>query len=304
MKNLVTAVILSWNGKEDSLRCLHSLRAVSPSPRIILVDNGSTDHTSRAIRESYPAVEIIRSEENLGFPAGNNLGIKAALRGGARYICLLNNDTVVDPLFLRELLAAARAHPEAGVLGSRVYYFSRPDVVWSQGISVQPLTGRVYTTYYNRPESEVPETIRPVKALSAAALLFRREVAEKIGLMDEKYFLCYEDADFCLRARRAGFRIYTVPSSRVRHRISASMGGEGSATIIYYSTRNHLYMINKCLPLPRVLRPARNLLIMLYNLLFVVVTSRTPVSSGLPTWWRGVRDYFAGRMGKAAWHPR
>jgi GT2 family glycosyltransferase len=303
MKNSVTVVILSWNGKEDTLRCLDSLRAVSPAPRIILVDNGSTDQTSSAVREIYPEVEIIRSEENLGFPAGNNLGIEAALRGGASYICLLNNDTAVDPLFLRELLAAAREHPDAGVLGSRIYYYSRPRVVWSQGISVRALTGRVYTTFYNRPESEVPENIRPARAVSAAALLFRSEVAEKIGLLDENYFLCYEDADYCLRARRAGFRVYTVPASRVRHRISSSMGGEGSATIIYYSTRNHLFMMNKCLPLPALLRPARNLLIMLYNLLFVVVTSRTPVRSGIPTWWRGVRDYFAGRMGKVSFHP-
>jgi hypothetical protein len=299
MKTSIFVVILSWNGRSDSLSCLASLAKVSSPPfRIILVDNGSSDGTAAAVREKYPAVEVIATGENLGFPGGNNVGIRRALAGRADYICLLNNDTEVDPAFLGEFLAAANRFPHGGIFGARVCYLERPKIVWSQGIAVNRLTGRVLTRHFNAPEDAVPAETTEARAVSAACMFVRREVFEKAGLMDERYFLCYEDVDLCLRAAAAGFTIHAVPAARVRHRVSASMGGEGSATIIYYSTRNQLLLARERLPLPLPLRAPRSLLIALYNLLFALVTTRTPARLGLPTWWRGVRNYLSGRFGR------
>ena len=300
MKPSIYVVILSWNGREDSLACLESLGKIADPPfRIILVDNGSVDGTAEAVRAGYPSVEVVATGKNLGFPGGNNVGIRRALKDGADYVCLLNNDTVVDPSFLAEFLAAAGRFPEGGIFGARVYYLEQPSVVWSQGIAINALTGRVRTSFFNSPGKDVPDGAVEVKAVSAACMFVRREVFEKAGLMDERYFLCYEDIDLCLRARTAGFQIYSVPAARVWHRVSASMGGEGSATIIYYSTRNHLLMAQERLPLCCPFRGVRTILISLYNLLFTLVTTRTPARLGLPTWFRGVRDYWGGRFGKS-----
>lgn len=300
MKPSIFIVILSWNGRSDSLSCLASLTKVSSPPfRIILVDNGSTDGTGEAVREKYPAVEVIATGENLGFPGGNNVGIRRALEAGAEYVCLLNNDTAVDPAFLGEFLAAAERFPRGGIFGARVCYLERPSVVWSQGIAVHRLAGRVLTLHFNAPEDAVPAEPTAVRAVSAACMFVRRGVFEQAGLMDERYFLCYEDIDLCLRAAAAGFTVHAVPAARVLHRVSASMGGEGSATIIYYSTRNQLLLARDRLPLPFPLRPIRSLLIAVYNLLFTLVTTRTPARLGFPTWWRGVRDYHRGRFGQA-----
>ena len=301
MQPSIYVVILSWNGREDSLSCLASLSRVAAPPfRTILVDNGSSDGTAAAVRERYPAVEVIATGKNLGFPGGNNVGIRRALEAGADFVCLLNNDTEVDPAFLGEFLAAADRHPEGGIFGARVCYLERPRVVWSQGIRVRRLSGRVLTRHFNLPEVRARSRETEEDAVSAACLFARREVFERAGLMDERYFLCYEDIDLCLRARAAGFKVYAVPAARVRHRVSASLGGEGSSTIIYYSTRNQLLLARERLPLPFPLASVRTVLIALYNLLFALVTTRTPSRLGLPTWRRGVRDYLRGRFGPSA----
>lgn len=222
----VAIIIVTWNGKEDCLTCLSSLRnLVPPRPSIILVDNGSTDDTVEVITERFPEVTIITSPSNLGFAGGNNLGIERALTEGADYVCLLNNDTAVDPHFLEELLRFAAADPRAGILGSRILYYDRPDMIWSYGIAVNRISGRIYTTYNNRKDSEISGVITQVDAVSGAAMLLKREMLQEVGLLDEDYYLYFEDVDLCLRARRMGYKIVTVSSSRVRHKVSGSMGG-------------------------------------------------------------------------------
>lgn len=288
-------MIVSWNGKGDLLGCLASLeRLEPPRPRVIVVDNGSTDGTGEAVRDRFPEVELLSLSENLGFAGGNNRGIERALDGGAEYVCLLNNDTEVDPGFLNELLRAAGKFPRAGILGSRILYRSRPETVWSQGISVGRLTGRVYAGRHNRPSRKVPDTPESVEGVSGAAMLLRAETLRETGLFDEDYFLCFEDLDLCLRARRRRWGIMTAPGSEVYHSVSGSMGGEYSPRVVYYSTRNHLLLLNRRLPLSPFLRGPRNLLIILYTLLFALFTAGfLPVS-----WFRGLRDYFRGRFGE------
>ncbi|HDL64575.1 MAG TPA: glycosyltransferase family 2 protein, partial [Proteobacteria bacterium] len=286
----VTIIIVTWNGKNDCLTCLESLqKLVSYQPSIIVVDNGSTDGTARAVTEHFSGVTIITAPINLGFAGGNNLGIKRALAEGADYICLLNNDTEVDPHFLEELLLVAREDPRAGILGSRILYHDRPDIIWSQGIAVNRISGRIYTTYNNRKDSEVSGIITEVNAVSGAAMLLKSEMLREVGLLDEDYYLCFEDVDLCLRAGRMGYKIVTVSSSRVRHKVSGSMGGEYSEMTVYYATRNHLLVGKKQLQGTLILRGIRSPLIMLYTLLFTVVTSGGPRGPKLRAWQHGIR---------------
>lgn len=295
MKVNAAIVIVSWNGKGDLLECLSSLqKLVPPRPWIIAVDNGSTDGTSEAVRERFPEVELLSLPENLGFAGGNNRGIETALAGGGEYLCLLNNDTAVAPDFLKALLQAAGEYPRAGVFGSRILYRSRPETVWSQGISVDRLTGRVRAAHHNRLDREVPDYPEEVDGVSGAAMLLRAETLKETGLFDEDYFLCFEDLDLCLRAREKGWEVRTAPASRVFHSVSGSMGGEYSPRVVYYSTRNHLLLFNRRLPLPPFLRGLRNLLNALYTLIFALFTAGFRPAP----WGRGLLDYFRGRFGK------
>ncbi len=250
--------------------------------------------TATAVRERFPEVDLLCLPENLGFAGGNNRGIERALTGGAEYVCLLNNDTAVDPGFLNELLQAAGEFPRAGILGSRVLYRSRPDTVWSQGISVRKRTGRVYATHYNRPVREVPGDPRCVDGVSGAAMLLRAATLKETGLFDEDYFLCFEDLDLCLKARARGWEVMTAPASLVYHSVSGSMGGEYSSRVVYYSTRNHFLLLNRRFPLSLLPRVLRNLLIALYTGLFALFTA-----GFRPTpWARGLRDYCGKRFGE------
>lgn len=288
-------VIVSWNGKDDLLKCLASLEKLSPPrPRIVLVDNGSSDGTAAAVRERFPGVELLILPENLGFAGGNNRGIEAALKGDIEYVCLLNNDTVVDPDFFNELLRAAREYPRAGIFGSRILYLSRPETVWSQGIRISPRTGRVLTTHHNRPAREIPGTPNNVDGVSGAAMLLRAETLRETGLFEEDFFLCFEDLDLCLRAREKGWGVMTVPASRVYHSVSGSMGGEYSPRVVYYSTRNHLLLLDRRLPLRPAAWRTRLLLATIYSLLFALFTAGfRPVP-----WARGLNDYLRGRFGE------
>ncbi len=111
---MVAAVVLSWNRREDTLACLRSLAAAEPAPRVIVVDNASTDGTSEAVRREFPTVELIENPSNLGFAAGNDVGIQRALAEGADHVLVLNNDTEVEPRFLAPLLDEAAHRPDAG----------------------------------------------------------------------------------------------------------------------------------------------------------------------------------------------
>ncbi len=295
----VAIVIVSWNGRNDLLECLASVSRLQPPPSsVIVVDNGSTDGTEEAVAKYYPRAAVLRLEKNLGFAGGNNRGIEKALAEGAEYICLLNNDTVVDPDFLLELLRTAGHRPRAGIFGSRILYYSHPETVWSQGIAVHRLTGRIYTPFHNRRADELRDENADDDAVSGAAMLLKAETLRAVGGFNEEYFLCFEDVNLCLRARRRGYQVVTVPASRVRHKVSGSMGGEYSPTVVYYSTRNHLLAINRECPVSVFWRGTRNFLIVLYTLLFAGLAAGPPRGPKLRAWRRGLADYFRGRFGE------
>ena len=247
----VAIVILTWNGREDTLDCLESLQVLEyPRVTTVVVDNASTDGTAEAVSERYPDVELVASPTNRGFSGGNNLGLRRAMDLGAEYVLLLNNDTLVDPPFLHELVREARRRPDAGALCPIVYYADPPDLIWYAGAEFDPRRGHNgrQTGYRERDRGQYAE-VREISRASGAAMLVPRPVLERVGLLDEEFFFHIEDVEWSLRIQEAGHRIYFVPRSRVCHKVSGVSVGENSPTIAYYAMRNTLEVCARFAPL-------------------------------------------------------
>jgi GT2 family glycosyltransferase len=232
---LVYVVILNWNLKEDTAECIASLLCSRyPSCDILVVDNASTDGSIDFLRSRFPQIWILGNKTNLGYAGGTNRGIQYAMDRGAAYILLLNNDTVVADDMIQTLVAAVEADPTIGVAGPAVLYYGSPDRLW----------------YLGHKESRwlpVPRPLRPnsstgpleVDYLSGCGMLVRRTLFRTVGLLDERYFMYYEDADFCRRARKVGYRIVAVPEARMWHKVSRSASKDPSG-IAYIRTRNRI----------------------------------------------------------------
>lgn len=241
---LIYIVILNWNGKEDTLACLSSLSKVLYTPfQTVVVDNGSTDGSIEAIRRTFPQVTLIENGKNLGFAGGNNVGIRWALAQGADAVFLLNNDTVVDP----HILQAFTSGSKAGVLGAKLYLHSEPDRFDHLGGRWNKK--RAAFDFVALREKDTGQLHPPLDYACGAALFVKREVFEAVGLLEEKFFLIWEEADFCMRAKRAGFSSLLSYNAKVWHKVSASfVGGKPHST--YFWWRGRLLWIERNCTLP------------------------------------------------------
>ena len=249
------AVVLSWNGREDTLRCLESLARVDdPRLAIVCVDNGSSDGSQKAVRERFPQVTLIENRANLGYSGGNNVGIGHALEHGARWVLLINNDATVAEDFIDGFAAVAAERPHAGILAGKVYFADRPTTIWFAGQRVRERLGYSGRPRgYGRPDGarfdRVVATGRAVGALMAVS----RKAIEAVGLLDEDLFAYVEDVDWALRVRGAGFEVLFAPRARAWHRVSASTGGEAASThTLYYGVRNTVAVLERRRPLGKV----------------------------------------------------
>ena len=230
----MAVVVLTWNGKSLTLDCLKSLAALEfDNYEVFVVDNASSDGTAEAIRDKFgDDVNIIVNGDNLGFSRGNNVGIEAALATGADSVLLLNNDTIVDSRVLDKMTQVLYSAPEIGIVGPKILYSSPPNQIWFAGGEVFLARGTARHIGIREIDHGQYETIRDVDYITGCALMAKREVFETIGLLDASYQAYYEDTDFCMRARRRGYRILYIPAGIVWHKISASTGGQLSATKI------------------------------------------------------------------------
>lgn len=242
---LVFVVILNWNGREDTLACLRSLRSSTWQPLpIVVVDNGSDDGSADAVRAEHPHVDVIEAGRNLGFAGGNNVGVEAALAGGADAVLVLNNDTEVAPDAIRRLVGALRDDALAGACSPVLPYALRPERLWFAGAPYDPDRARSgRSSAYETGAAALPERPVVIDRAAGAALLARASVWQELGGFSEELFFLHEDVDWSLRVRAAGWRILLVPAARVAHRVAASQGGlRHTPTTAYYGTRNDLEM--------------------------------------------------------------
>lgn len=282
----LVAVVLSWNGREDTLACLESLRGIET----VCVDNGSSDGSADAVAERFPDVELIRTEVNLGFAAGNNVGIRRALDRGADWVLLLNNDALAEDGLVGALERGAAARPDAGVLACKVL-FADSGKLWYAGASFDPFLGRSRHDGFG--STDEPGRLRDTVRATGTGMAVSRAAIERAGLLDEELFLYAEDLEWCLRIKAAGLAIVYVPEARVLHRVSAASGGAGSPTTSYYETRNMLSVVERYRPLPRGAKGLRRALVVAPRIL---QNARRPHSANAAL--RGWRDYRRGRMGR------
>lgn len=259
----ISIIVLNWNGKSDTLSCLHSLQSQQYSPhRIIVVDNGSTDGSVYEIKAHYPKLTIIETGKNLGYAEGNNVGIRCALEHNADYILLLNNDTTVAPDLLDQLVNAAQQNPDTGVFGATLFYMEKPDTVWFAGAHWN--TNTLKFDYPNQ-DQMLPNNISTATDYACgAALFFRAEVARSIGLLDTRFFLVFEESDWCLRAKRAGYGCKMVRNAHVWHKVGSSFDGEKSPLRKYFDFRNRLLWVEKNCPLKDLLHLFKNSFISIF----------------------------------------
>ncbi|MGD8413462.1 MAG: glycosyltransferase family 2 protein [Candidatus Latescibacterota bacterium] len=226
----VAVVVLNWNGKALTLDCIRSLLDIpTPNVETIVVDNASSDGSVEAVRGEFgDRVVLTVNDHNLGFAAGNNAGIRTALDRGADLVLLLNNDTVVDAGLIDSLLRPFEGAPEVGIAGPKIYYYTPPDQIWFAGGELFLARGLSRHIGIREADRGQFDQQRDVDYVTGCALMARREVFETVGFLDPTYVAYYEDADFCVRARNAGFRVVYVPEGKVWHKISASTGGQVS----------------------------------------------------------------------------
>jgi GT2 family glycosyltransferase len=246
------AIVLSWNGREDTLRCLESLSCVEHHDlQIVCVDNGSSDGSQQAVHERFPDVTLIEAGANLGYSGGNNLGIRHALEHGARWVALVNNDATVAADFVVGFQAAARERPRAGILAGKVYFADRPTKIWFAGQRVSELLGYAGRPRgYGREDGPRYERLGATDRAVGALMAISREAIEAAGLLDDELFAYVEDVDWALRVRDAGFEVVFAPRARAWHSVSASTGGEKASThTLYYGVRNTVTVLERRRPL-------------------------------------------------------
>lgn len=214
MKNFpkVFVIVLNYDGIGFLEKCLRSVLAMDfPNFQVILVDNGSQDGSLEMAKKKFPDIIFLQNTENLGFSKGNNVGIRYALGKNADYVLLLNNDTLVDKNLLSCLVENAQKNSKLGILSPLIFGADGKEV-WFSGGRIDWLRMR---TIHRR--DIFSQHLRKSKFITGCAMFVKRDVFERIGLLDEDFFLYWEDADFCFRARKAGFETAVVSCCKIRH---------------------------------------------------------------------------------------
>lgn len=235
----VSFITICYNGFKDTCELIESLqnKIHSVSYEIIVVDNASRKNEAIEIKERYPAVTTIRSDENRGFSGGNNLGIKAAK---GQYLFLINNDTYVESDGIAYLTERLESHPKIGAVSPKIRFAFPPQNIQFAGFTpLSPITLRNKGIGFGCPDDGTFDTPRSTPYLHGAAMIIKREVIEKAGMMPEIFFLYYEEIDWSTRMTRAGYELWYEPRCTVFHKESQSTG-QLSKLRTYYLTRNRL----------------------------------------------------------------
>ena len=243
----VGIVILNWNGLDVLQDCLRSISALRyPCVQVIVVDNGSTDGSTEMLGRDYPNVVRIANNVNLGFAAGNNQGIRLALERGDDYVLVLNNDTILDPDCLTQLVGRVQSDSQIGAISPKIYFAQPSDRLWFAGGTFNYWTGRNGHVGYKKSDNGAWDAAGEVEFISGCALLASRNAWRNIGGFDELLFVYSEDVDWSLRARKAGFKLFYEPRAVVWHRESFSiLRNRWQAKQMYYCTRNPMMVMWK-----------------------------------------------------------
>jgi GT2 family glycosyltransferase len=295
----VAVVVLSWNGRDDTLACLRSVRAsTGVSVALVVSDNGSADGTDSAVRAAHPDATVIQNGVNLGFAEGVNVGLRAALAQDPAYLLVLNNDARVQPDTIATLVAAATGDERVAAVSPAILFAEPPGLVWFAGADFDPRRGRSGRVRgYRRPATDaLPGESFETDRLTGAAMLVRAAALRDVGLFDGELFFLYEDVDWSLRARARGARLLVEPRARVTHRVASSQDGlERTPTTMYYGARNNVAVCRRHAPLRGAAAARRDAAILAVHLKGAVCAHRRGAAARAA--WQGWRDGRRGRLG-------
>lgn len=294
----ISIVVLNWNNSPDTLECLASVYdSKYPHFEVYLADNGSTDGSLEKIREAYPQATYVKNRANLGFAEGNNQAIVKAMAEGAEFIFLLNNDATIRNDLLDILVMAAKEHPQAAVFGPKIYFYDQPSTIWYGGGEWDPVQASFYHRDQWSDESEVEKRgIEPTSYICGCAFFIRSEAIRQVGLMEKKFFLNWEEIDWCWRIKKLGYRCLYVPQAKAWHKISKSfVGGKRGPMWSYFYWRNRLFWMERNLPKKEFLSLIFKTIIPQIKFLFLDAFG--PEKKEARASLRGVFDYFCRRFG-------
>jgi hypothetical protein len=299
----VGVVVLSYNGKKDTLQTLESLLDSNIQGfglEIVVVDNGSKDGSAEAIEDKgIPNVKVIRNAKNLGFAGGNNIGIRYCLKKGLDYIALINNDTIVDKNLIRNILREHESNEKYGAISPKIYFAKGFEfhkrykdnqlgrVVWYAGGDID--WNNVYGSNHGVDEVDKGQFDKTEETpfFTGCFVMFKSHALKETGLFDERYFAYLEDADLSQRMEKMRWKIIYSPKGHLWHKVAGS-SGIGSELNDYYITRNRMLF-------GMTYAPFRSKLALIRESLRLLFSGRS--------WQRvGIRDYYLGRFGKGSWH--
>lgn len=253
----IAIIVLNYNGDRDTILCLQSLRkCVTPpgfSTDIIVIDNNSRTDFFGENKKELQNSTLIRNEKNLGYAGGNNKGIQYALKENFYYILIINNDTEVDKNFLVHMVSVIESNKQIGIVVPKIYFaegfeyykerYKKEElgkIIWYAGGIMDWNNVIGHHRGVDEVDSGQYDQLVDTELATGNCMFVRREVFEKVGLFDEKYFLYYEDADFSMRVKFAGYKIAFQPEATLWHKNAVSAGGSGSKLQDYYISRNRM----------------------------------------------------------------
>lgn len=247
----VAIILVNWNGLEFTQACLASLRKVDYlNFKVILVDNGSENQEGLKIHQAFPEIHLIQNKKNLGFAGGNNTGIRFALEQGYSHFLLLNNDTEVRPDFLDEMMLKFLQNPNLGIVQPIIVFLHDHKIIWSAGGKFIPWLGRAVTLGDHEPIADYSNSNQELDWATGCCFLITREAILKSGLLNDTYFTYFEDVEWSLRVKKAGFGIGLAEKALVYHEAGASSKkkhaeGTLSPRVFYYHVRNQIFLLRQ-----------------------------------------------------------
>lgn len=240
---LVSVITINYNEIDATLDLLHSLSEIRYSNfEVIVVDNASEKDPSTEIKSQYPDTKLILSKKNLGFAGGNNLAIKEAK---GEYLLFVNNDAVITEGCIEALLQTFKEHPDAGIVSPKFHFYNRPGVVEYAGYSdINAFTGRNRTIGSGIKDEGQYDKFEETYFCHGGGMMTSKEVVNKVGPMPEEYFLYYEEFDWCVKIKKAGYKVYYQPKALIKHKVSVSIGND-STLKTYYLTRNRILFMKR-----------------------------------------------------------
>lgn len=246
----ITIIILNWNGHEMTAACIRSLLAMdAQNLDILLVDNGSSDGSAEILTREFPQITVLVQETNLGFAAGCNVGIRHAMADSAEYILLLNNDTIVDEDFIREMLIVVESDPRIAAVCPKIYFADKPHLLWYAGADFSLWSGTPKHRGWKQVDQGQFDDYREITQATGCAMLVRSSTLSAVGLLDEQFWAYAEDLDWSVRFLKGGYLLAFAPNAHLWHYDGAtsvkSMGAGSQAVRQFFSTRNMVLVARK-----------------------------------------------------------